>query len=59
MLGEAEGGKSQAAMPQRPQGWSGDSQHQNKPLKRQMKRPEEHYRGGGRGGRQQMLGGEE
>lgn len=24
MLGEAEGGKSQAALPQRPWGWSGD-----------------------------------
>ena len=51
VLGEAEGGKSQAAMPQRPQGWSGDSQHQNKLLKRQMERPEEDCRGWGGAGR--------
>ena len=50
VLGEAEGGKSQVAMPQRPQGWSGDSQHQNKLLKRQMERPEEDCRGWGGAG---------
>lgn len=36
MLGEAEGGKSQAVLPQRPwDGWSGDSLRQTRPLKRQ------------------------
>lgn len=58
VLGEAEGGKSQAAMSQRLQGWSRDSQHQNKPLKRQMERPED-CRECGVWGRQQMQGGEE
>lgn len=43
MLGEAEGGKSQAVLPQRPQGWSGDSRSQTRPLRRQTER----WTGGG------------